>query len=90
MAQLPKLHTLLVLTAGGLVVGLTYLYQTRRPHPIVDPIEANALHGGRMSLTDSVLVSLQSLLSCGFGLSLGIEGGFTQAAGAVGSKWAGF
>ena len=86
MAQLPKLHTLLVLTAGGLVVGLTYLNQTRRPHPIVDPIEANALHGGRMSLTDSVLVSLQSLLSCGFGLSLGIEGGFTQAAGAVGSK----
>ena len=86
MAELPKLHTLLVLTAGGLVVGLTYLYQTRRPHPIVDPIEANALHGGRMSLTDSVLVSLQSLLSCGFGLSLGIEGGFTQAAGAVGSK----
>ena len=86
MAQLQKLHTLLVLTAGGLVVGLTYLYQTRRPHPIVDPIDANALHGGRMSLTDSVLVSLQSLLSCGFGLSLGIEGGFTQAAGAVGSK----
>ena len=25
MAQLPKLHTLLVLTAGGLVVGLTDL-----------------------------------------------------------------
>ena len=26
------------------------------------------------------------LFRCGFGLSLGIEGGFTQAAGAVGSK----
>ena len=31
-----------------------------------------------MSLTDSVFVAVQSLLSSGFGLSLGIEGGFTQ------------
>ena len=39
-----------------------------------------------MSLADSVFLAVQSLISCGFGLSLGIEGGFTQAAGAVGSK----
>ena len=62
------------------------MLQRKRQHLIVDPIEANALHGGRMSLTDSAFVVVQSLLSSGFGLSLGIEGGFTQAAGAVGSK----
>ncbi|RUO97939.1 MAG: chloride channel protein [Hyphomicrobium sp.] len=71
---------------GGVLVGLTYIHQSRLRHVIVDPIEANALYGGRMSMRDSAFVALQSLLSSGFGLSLGIEGGFTQAAGAVGSK----
>ena len=86
MDQLPSVKTLVVLTAGSLVVGATYMLQRKRQHLIVDPIEANALHGGRMSLTDSAFVAVQSLLSSGFGLSLGIEGGFTQAAGAIGSK----
>jgi CIC family chloride channel protein len=85
MNQLSTVTTLVVLTAGGLVVGATYLWQSNRPL-IVDPIEANALHGGRMSLRDSVFVAIQSFLSSSFGLSLGIEGGFTQVAGAIGSK----
>jgi CIC family chloride channel protein len=78
--------TLTVLGVGGLIVGATYFYRSGRRHQIVDPIEANALLGGRMSLTDSTYVAVQSLLSSGFGLSLGIEGGFTQAASAIGSK----
>ena len=86
MDQLPSANTLVALVTGGLVVGATYMLQSNRRHSIVDPIEANALHGGRMSLTDSIFVAVQSLLSSGFGLSLGIEGGFTQAAGAIGSK----
>lgn len=86
VTDLPLLPTALVVTAGGVLVGLTYLYQSRLRRVIVDPIEANALYGGRMSMRDSAFVALQSLLSSGFGLSLGIEGGFTQAAGAVGSK----
>ena len=86
VTHLSSVNTLLVLAAGGLVVGTTYRYQSGRRHLIVDPIEANALHGGRMSLADSVFLAVQSFISCGFGLSLGIEGGFTQAAGAVGSK----
>lgn len=84
--ELPSAQVLLVVTLGGVLVGATYRYQSRLRHVIVDPIEANALYGGRMSLKDSAFVALQSLLSSGFGLSLGIEGGFTQAAGAVGSK----
>jgi CIC family chloride channel protein len=88
VASLPPERMLLVLTAGGIIVGATYWYRHRRGRvqTVVDPIEANALLGGRMSLTDSLYVTIQSLLSSGFGLSLGIEGGFTQAAGAIGSK----
>ncbi|HEY8193684.1 MAG TPA: chloride channel protein [Hyphomicrobium sp.] len=85
--QLPRGLTLVVLAAGGLIVGATYWYRGSRRTPIVDPIEANALLGGRMSLTDSTYVAIQSVLSSGFGLSLGIEGGFTQIASAVGSKF---
>jgi CIC family chloride channel protein len=89
IASLPFERMLLVLTVGGLFVGATYWWRHRRGRhqPVVDPIEANALLGGRMSLTDSAYVTIQSLLSSGFGLSLGIEGGFTQAAGAIGSKF---
>jgi len=89
IAELPAERILAVLTGGGLLVGMTYWYRHRRGRnqPVVDPIEANALLGGRMSLKDSAYVTLQSLLSSGFGLSLGIEGGFTQAAGAIGSKF---
>lgn len=87
ITTLPVAGTLIVLTAGGLAVGATYWYRSGRRHQIVDPIEANALLGGRMSLTDSTYVAIQSLLSSSFGLSLGIEGGFTQAASAVGSKF---
>jgi CIC family chloride channel protein len=87
ITDIPPALTLSVLAAGGLVVGATYLYRSGRRHQVVDPIEANALLGGRMSLTDSTYVAVQSLLSSGFGLSLGIEGGFTQAAGAIGSKF---
>lgn len=86
MTALPAWRTLLVLMSGAIAVGATIWLWSKRAHEIVDPIEANALHGGRMSLTDSVFVAIQAVLSSGFGLSLGIEGGFTQLAGAVGSK----
>ena len=86
MTALPAWRTLLVLSAGAMMVGATIWLSSKRAHEIVDPIEANALHGGRMSLSDSVFVAVQSVVSSGFGLSLGIEGGFTQLAGAVGSK----
>lgn len=84
--NLSPTQVIFIVTLGGVLVGATYLHQSRLRHVIVDPIEANALYGGRMSFRDSAFVALQSVLSSGFGLSLGIEGGFTQAAGAVGSK----
>jgi CIC family chloride channel protein len=75
----------LVPLAGGIVFGLGLLALARwRPAREVDPIEANALHGGRMSLTGSLIVAAQTLWSSGVGASVGLEAGYTQLA----SGWA--
>ena len=45
----------LVPALGGLASGIIAYWMRRwRPRDIVDAIEANALHGGRMSLSDSM------------------------------------
>ncbi len=67
------------LPLGGLLLGLiTWTWARRRPGPAVDPVEANALHGGRMSTRDSLFVGLQSVLSNGFGASVGLEAAYAQ------------
>lgn len=77
----------LVPVAGGLLMGLIALALKRwRPHPIVDPIEANALHGGHMSLTDSIILAFQTMVSNGFGASLGLEAGYSQIGGGIASR----
>lgn len=73
--------------AGGAVLGLIiFILSKTRKKPMIDPIEANALHGGRISLTDSILVCLQNIVSNGFGASVGLEAGYTQIASGVASK----
>jgi CIC family chloride channel protein len=72
---------------GGLVVGVVGLGVARWwPRRAVDPIEANALFGGRMSLNDSLIVVLQTMLSNGFGASVGLEAGYTQLGSAIASR----
>lgn len=76
---------------GGLILGLYALVVKRfRPRPVTDPIEANALEGGRMSLLDSVILSSQTVIGNGFGASVGMEAGYTQwgsgIASAIGQK----
>ncbi len=51
----------------------------------VDPVEANALRGGRMSFRDSVVVTLQTLISNSAGASVGLEAGYAQIGAAFGS-----
>jgi len=84
------LDQLIVLGApivGGFVLGCFILLQARRRmRPIVDPIEANALYGGRMSLTSSFVVAIQNLISNGFGASVGLEAGYTQLSAGIASK----
>ncbi len=82
-----RLRCLLVPSLGGLLLGVAGLgisrWWPRRP---VDPIEANALFGGAMSLTDSLVVVVQTLLSNSVGASVGLEAGFTQIGAAAASK----
>ncbi|WP_082365259.1 chloride channel protein [Bosea vaviloviae] len=72
---------------GGLLLGLAiYALGRWRNRLIVDPIEANALHGGRMSVRDSIVVALQTIFSNGIGGSVGLEAAYTQVGGALGSR----
>lgn len=77
---------LLVLPLGGLLVGLVTLAARRRKRPLVDAVEANALHGGRMSMRDNLIISLQTLLSNGFGASVGLEAAYAQMGAGAGSQ----
>ena len=84
---LDQLIVLCAPIAGGFVLGCFILLQARRRmRPIVDPIEANALYGGRMSLTSSFVVAVQNLISNGFGASVGLEAGYTQLSAGIASK----
>ena len=90
--SIEPLRALLVPSLGGLVLGLAFLLLLRwRPAREIDPIEANALHGGRMSFRGSVIVALQTVWSSGVGASVGLEAGYTQlASGLAASLGRGF
>ncbi|MDE1173624.1 MAG: chloride channel protein [Parvibaculaceae bacterium] len=75
---------MLVPPIGGLLFGLLALWVRRmRAADIVDPVEANALHGGRMSLRESVRLTLATIISNGSGASLGMEAGYTQMGSGI-------
>ena len=87
LLHLDPWRAVLVPTVGGLVLGLFGLLAARlRPGRPVDPIEANALFGGRMSFRDSLIVVIQTVLSNGVGASIGLEAGYTQIGSALASK----
>ena len=90
--RIEPLRALLVPSLGGLLLGVALLLLQRwRPAREVDPIEANALHGGRMSFRGSVIVALQTVWSSGVGASVGLEAGYTQlASGLAASLGRGF
>ena len=80
-------RALLVPTLGGLALGIAFLLLLRwRPSREIDPIEANALYGGRMSFRGSIIVSLQTIWSSGVGASVGLEAGYTQLASGLGAS----
>lgn len=79
MATLASPWQALAPLAGGLLLGVTAIFIHKwRPNRPVDPIEANALHGGRMSLPDSLVITAQTVVSNGFGASVGLEAAYTQ------------
>jgi hypothetical protein len=84
MRELASPWYAVVPACGGAVLGLYLWWLSRRkPRALVDAIEANALHGGRMSIKDSVTVVLQNLISNGFGASVGLEAAYTQISASI-------
>jgi CIC family chloride channel protein len=76
----------LIPAAGGALLGV-WLYLSRgRKTRLVDLVEANALHGGKLSMLDSLVITGQTLLSNGFGASVGLEAAYTQMGGSLASK----
>lgn len=70
---------LFVPAIGGLLIGLAaWLVRRYRATEIVDPIEANALHGGRMSMLDSLRLVVATIVSNTVGASVGMEAGYSQ------------
>ncbi len=87
--RLDPMLALAVPAGGGLVLGIASWALNRwAPRRTVDPIEANALYGGRMSLRDSAVVVGQTVWSNGVGASVGLEAGYAQIGSAIAS-WLG-
>ncbi len=80
-------NALLVPTIGGVILGAAgWLLSRWNARQVVDPIEANALYGGRMSLKDSLIVVAQTVWSNGVGASVGLEAGYAQIGSAMASR----
>ncbi|MGU3362630.1 chloride channel protein [Methylobacterium sp. M6A4_1b] len=87
--ELPPLVMLLAPAFGGVLLALFTLALRWRGRPrraVVDPIEANALHGGRMSIRDSTVVVIQNTISNGSGVSVGMEAAYTQFCAGLASR----
>src|ERR1700684_563581 len=86
--RIDPLRAILVPSLGGLALGVAFLLLLRwRPAREIDPIEANALHGGRMSFRGSMIVALQTIWSSGVGASVGLEAGYTQLASGIAASF---
>mgnify|MGYP001155695472 CR=1 FL=1 len=76
---------LLALPVGGLALGALALLARGKKRASIDVVEANALHGGRIPPRDSAMVCGQTLVSNGFGASVGLEAAYAQAGGGIAS-----
>jgi CIC family chloride channel protein len=86
-----RVRILLVPAIGGLILaGMAIVARRFRAGDIVDPVEANALYGGRMSLWDSIRLALATMVSNASGASLGMEAGYTQLGSGLFSVVGGY
>lgn len=62
LPSIDPIHALAVPAIGSIMFGAALAFVTqRRPNREVDAIEANALYGGQMSLTGSLIVAAQTV-----------------------------
>jgi chloride channel protein, CIC family len=90
LAKLPDWRIVLAPTAGGLVIGLFIHYAThdKRPPGVADVIEAAALKGGRMHLTQALQGAFVNAASLGVGASTGREGPVVHLGASLASWFA--
>lgn len=82
--QLDPLRLALVPVLGGLALGLVTLALNRlRPTELIDPIEANALYGGQLSMRDSARLATLTLVSNASGASVGMEAAYSQVGAGL-------
>ncbi|THD44853.1 MAG: chloride channel protein [Bradyrhizobium sp.] len=87
-ARVTPLAALTVPVVGGLAIGLSEYWRRRaKRRSAVDPVEANALHGGRMGLRESLFLAAQTVVSNGCGASVGLESGYSQIGAALASRF---
>ena len=78
------LRILFVPLLGGLTLGLgALIIRHFGAREVVDPIEANALHGGRMSLPASLRLVVATLVSNASGAAVGMEAGYSQLGASM-------
>ncbi|KKB77275.1 hypothetical protein VW35_15285, partial [Devosia soli] len=80
------LDAALIPALGGVLLALIAFVLRRRKTRSVDLVEANALHGGKLSMSDSLIVTGQTVVSNGFGASVGLEAAYTQMSGVLASS----
>jgi CIC family chloride channel protein len=80
-----SLVRLLALPLGGALLALTSRALRRRQWTPIDVVEANALHGGAIPVRDSLVVATQTIISNGFGASVGLEAAYAQMGGGFAS-----
>lgn len=72
---------------GGAALGLFGSAISRlKLRKMIDPVEANALYGGRMSLSDSLIVTAQTTWANGIGASVGMEACYAQFGAGMASR----
>lgn len=75
-----------VVASGGVLLALLAKFVAPRFRGRMhDAIEANALFGGRLSVGGSLFIVLQTIVSNGFGGSVGLEAAYTQIGSVFGS-----
>jgi len=81
---IPLLALLAPFLGGAILVLFSWVVKAQA-RKMVDAVEANALHGGRLSWSDSLVISVQTIISNGFGASVGMEAAYAQLGGLVSS-----
>lgn len=84
-AELDPMRSFADPVAGGVLVGLSHLIGRRRFRRVADPIEANAVGGGKIGIPGSLYITAQTVISSG---SVGMEVAYTRVA-SDGASWLG-